>query len=212
MSTVLILGSSGSGKSTSMRALNPETTFVINCLNKQLPFRHGCSLYNEDKKNYIATDRASKIVKCIEAVNERLPHIDTLVIDDITFVMCNEYMRRCQEQKFSKFVDMGANMFAIMDTCTNTRPDLICYLLSHTEVGEDGIIGARTVGKMTNDYVGLGERATVVLHAKVMEGEYQFLTQHDGVSYAKSPIGMFEAQYIPNDLAFVNEAIKVYNQ
>jgi ABC-type transporter Mla maintaining outer membrane lipid asymmetry ATPase subunit MlaF len=172
MSTVLILGSSGTGKSTSFRTLDPKSTFIINVLSKPLPFRGGAKLYNDEQKNYAETDRASTIVKYIEAINQRRPEITTLIIDDITFVMNNEYMRRCQEKHFTKFVDMGANMFGIMDACAATRPDLICYLTSHTEVGMDGMIIPRTVGRMTNDYVGLGERVTVSLHSRVIDGEY----------------------------------------
>lgn len=210
--TVLLLGPSGSGKSTSFRNLDPKATFIINVLNKQLPFRGSKKLYNDENKNYVETDRASKIVKYIQAVNDRLPEITTLIIDDLTFVMNNEYMRRCQERKFDKFVDMGANMYDIMDMCTHTRPDLFCILVSHTEVSPDGMIIPRTVGKMTSDYVGLGERVTVALHARIIDGEHKFLTRHDGTSYAKSPCDMFEDDYIDNDLKQVIDTIKAYNE
>lgn len=40
MSTsLLILGNTGTGKSTSIETLEPETTFIIQCVNKELPFR-----------------------------------------------------------------------------------------------------------------------------------------------------------------------------
>lgn len=210
--SILILGPSGSGKSSSFRNLDPKTTFIINVLNKPLPFRGSKKLYSDDARNYVETDRASKIVKYIEAVNERRPDITTLIIDDLTFVMNNEYMRRCQERQFTKFVDMGSNMFDIMDICTNTRPDLFCFLVSHTEVSPDGMVVPRTVGKMTNDYVGLGERVTVALHARIIDGEHKFLTNHDGTSYAKSPIDMFLDNYIDNDLNQVIDIIKAYNE
>ena len=36
---VIVVGKSGSGKSTSLRNLNPKTTAVINTERKQLPFK-----------------------------------------------------------------------------------------------------------------------------------------------------------------------------
>jgi len=208
--TVLVMGPSGTGKSTSIRNLDSTETFVINILTKHLPFRGSMSMYSEENKNYIETDKASTIVKYIEAINKRRPEIKTLIIDDITFVMNNEYMRRCQERQFDKFVDMGKNMFSIMDMCSSARDDLTCYLMSHVEMSADGMIIPRTVGKMTGDYVGLGERVTVALHSKIVDGEYKFLTQHDGTSYAKSPMGMFDDLYIANDLLYVNKAINEF--
>ena len=36
---VVILGSSGNGKSSSIKSLDPKETFIINVLNKNLPFK-----------------------------------------------------------------------------------------------------------------------------------------------------------------------------
>ena len=36
---VLIIGESGTGKSTSIRTLPPKETFIINVINKPLPFK-----------------------------------------------------------------------------------------------------------------------------------------------------------------------------
>ncbi len=49
--TSLIMGESGTGKSTSIRNLNPKETFIINVLNKPLPFKGYKSNYKELTKS-----------------------------------------------------------------------------------------------------------------------------------------------------------------
>jgi len=207
---ILILGPSGTGKSTSLRNLDPETTFIINVLKKRLPFKGSSSIYSEDKGNYKETDKAATIVKYIEAISERRPEIKTLVIDDSTFIMNNEYMRRAHEKKFEKFIDMGSDMFNVMEASGSCRADLMIYVLCHVEYSPDGMVIPRTVGKMTSDYVGLGERVTIALHSCVINGEYKFLTQHNGQMYAKSDLGMFEDLHIDNDLVAVSKTINEF--
>src|SRR5437868_15062033 len=122
---VVILGESGTGKSTSLRNLDPKETFIINVLNKPLPFRGYKNSYNKDKMNFFESDEPRKIIDYLQAVNERRPEIKNIIIDDFTFIMNNEYMRRCKEKTFDKFTDMGSNMFHIMDFAKSFRSDLI---------------------------------------------------------------------------------------
>jgi hypothetical protein len=207
---VVILGESGTGKSTSLRNLNPDETFIINVLNKPLPFRGYKKMYNEENKNFLDTDDYRRIMPYLKAINERRPDIKSIVIDDFSFLMNNEFMHRCREKGYDKFTDMGSNVFNIMDICQNFRDDLYCYLLCHTEKDHAGMIKPKTVGKMTADYVGLAERSTIVLHTQIVDGHYSFLTQNDGLHVAKTPMGMFEEVYIDNDLQKVRNIIDEY--
>jgi hypothetical protein len=207
---ILIIGESGTGKSSSIRTLNPAETFIINVLNKPLPFRGYKKQYNVDNKNYLESDKYSEIISYIIAINERRPDIKSIIIDDFSFLMNNEFMRRCREKSFDKFVDMGSNMFEIMDLCQKLKSDIDCFITCHTEKDHAGIIKPKTVGKMTSDYVGLAERVSIVLHTQIIDRQYKFLTQNDGISMAKSPMGMFDELQINNDLNFVKESIKNY--
>lgn len=207
---IVLLGESGTGKSTSMRNLDPESTYIINVLNKPLPFKGYKKLYNTERKNYIETDRYQKIVALLKAVNEKAEHIKTIIIDDFSFLMNNEFMRRCREKGFDKFTEMGASMFEIMEVCKDFRPDLYCFIMCHTEKDHAGIIKPKTVGKMTADYVGIAERVSIVLHSQVIDMQYKFLTQNDGLHVAKSPMGMFDNMYIDNDLAEIRSTIEQY--
>lgn len=207
---VVILGESGTGKSTSIRNLNPNETFIVNVLNKPLPFRAYKKSYNNEKKNLLESDDYRKINMYMSAINERRSDIKTIIIDDFTFLMNNEFMRRCREKSFDKFTEMGSNMFNILETCKNFRNDLICFIMCHTEKDHAGVIKPKTVGKMTADYVGISERVSIVLHSQIIDRQYKFLTQHDGVCVAKSPMGMFDDLHIDNDLQLIKEKIMDY--
>jgi hypothetical protein len=207
---IVVLGESGTGKSTSMRNLDPKETYVINVLSKPLPFRGYKKVYNEESLNFLESDDYRMINQYLIAINERRPDIKTVVIDDFSFLMNNEFMRRCREKTFDKFTEMASNMFTILETCKNFRTDLFCFIMCHTEKDHAGVIKPKTVGKMTADYVGISERVSIVLHSQIVDRQYKFLTQHDGTSVAKSPISMFEEMYIDNDLAVIRETISEY--
>ncbi len=207
---IVVLGESGTGKSTSFRILPSNETFIINVLSKPLPFRGYKKLYNDENKNYLESDDYHEIMKYLSAINDRRPEIKNIVIDDFSFLMNNEFMRRCREPGFAKYSDMGVNMFSIMDKCKSLRDDLDCFIMCHTEKDHAGIIKPKTVGKMTADYVGIAERVSIVLHTQVIDGQYKFLTQFDGISLAKSPMGLFDSLYIDNDLQSVKEHITAY--
>jgi hypothetical protein len=207
---IVILGESGTGKSTSYRHLNPKETFIINVLNKPLPFRGYKKHYNLESKNYLESDKYPEILKYLAAINERRLDIKTIIIDDFSFLMNNEFMRRCRERGFDKFTEMSVNMFEILELCKNFRPDLYCFIMCHTEKDHTGIIKPKTVGKMTGDYVGIAERVSIVLHSQIIDMQYKFLTQNDGVCVAKSPMGMFSELYIDNDLCDIRQKIDSY--
>lgn len=207
---ILVLGESGTGKSTSIRTLNPEQTFILNVLHKPLPFRGYRNLYSEEKKNYLDSDEYSKIIGYVKAINERRLEIKSIIIDDFSFLMSNQYMRRCREKNFDKFVDIGANAFELLDYCKSLREDLCIFIMCHTDQDHAGMIKPKTVGKMVSEHVCLGERVTICLHSQVIDGQYKFLTNHNGVHFAKSPHQMFDDLYIDNDLQYVKEKMQEY--
>ena len=136
---IVILGESGTGKSTAMRNLDPKETFVINVLSKPLPFRGYKKNYNTENKNYLESDQYSVILSWLDSINKKASHIKTIIIDDFSFLMNNEFMRRCREVGYGKFTEMGLNMFEILDICKSFRPDLYCYVMCHTEKDHSGM-------------------------------------------------------------------------
>lgn len=51
-----VVGDSGTGKSTSISTLDPKTTYLINVLRKDLPFKGSRTLYSLENKNLAETE------------------------------------------------------------------------------------------------------------------------------------------------------------
>lgn len=214
---VLILGESGTGKSTSLRELNPAETFIINVVNKPLPFRGSKLKYTRfssetNAGNSYATDSPVTIRKLIGYINNNMPHIKTLIIDDFGYTISNAFMRKATQKGYEKFSELGADTFQILDCIADLREDLCAVVIMHTDIDTNGKYKPRTIGKMIDQYICIEGKFTIVLHALVNDGNYQFLTNNDGQHMAKSPLGMFSEQYIDNDLNYVLQQITDYNQ
>lgn len=222
--TILIIGQSGSGKSTSARTLDPNSTFIINVLDKPLPFRSFKKDYSmvtavkDDTGNktgvttgnYYAADDWSLVVKCIEMVNKTRPDITTLIIDDWQYILAYEFIRRVSEKGYDKFSDLASHGWQTINACTNTRADLTCFILAHSDLDSTGFAKCKTIGKLLEEKITIEGLFTTVLHSRVVDGNYYFQTNYDGEYLAKSPMGMFEEMFIPNDLASVKKAIENY--
>lgn len=213
--TILIIGESGSGKSTSIRNLNPLETVIINVLDKPLPFKgfkkNYIKMATEDKKvNYFATDEANKIKQAIDKVNQSRPEVKNIIIDDFQYIMANEFMRRALERGFDKFSEIGQKTWDLIKHISQGREDINCFILSHSDTDQSGKIKCKTIGKMLDDKICVEGMFTIVLHALTSDNKYKFLTQNDGTHLAKSPLGMFKEKYIDNDLLEINKAINDY--
>jgi hypothetical protein len=214
--TVLIIGRSGSGKSSSLRNLDPKSTFIISVLDKPLPFKGYKKLYKpiagwDDKDgNYLATDDWQRIIKCIQMIHQKRPEIMTLIIDDIQYVLANEFMRRSGERGFDKYSEMGMHYWSIINAAMSCRSNLLSFFLSHNEIDGNGQSKVKTIGKMLDEKITIEGLFTTVLHTLVNDDEYFFLTQSDGIHNAKSPLGMFTEKLIENDLSIVIKKLNEY--
>jgi hypothetical protein len=210
----LIMGESGTGKSTSIRNLNPAETFIINVLDKPLPFKGFKNSYikltKENNGNYYASDDHRAILKVIHYINEKRPDIKNVVIDDFQYVMANEYMRRAKERGFDKFTEIGQSAWGIIINIALCRDDLFFFILSHTENDASGKVKCKTIGKMIDNTITFEGMFTVVLHSMITDGKYKFLAQNDGIHIAKSPMGMFEDLLLDNDLLSIKEKMTEY--
>jgi hypothetical protein len=214
--TILVIGPSGSGKSTSIRNLDPTSTFIISVLDKPLPFKGFKNRYKplkgwDDKEgNYLVADDWQRIMKAIQMVNLSRPDITTLILDDAHFIMANEFMRRACEKGYDRFTEIGQHMWMVMTAITMTRESLTCFVLSHNEIDNTGVSKPKTVGKLLDDKITLEAMVTVSLHTILKDDDYCFLTQYNGTHIAKSPMGLFEDLFIPNDLVYVKQQVENY--
>lgn len=213
MATVLcIMGESGSGKTTSCRNLDPKTTYYIDCDRKGLSWRGWKEQYNEKNKNYLKCDDVNIVRQYILAVGEKSKTVKTIVIDTINGLMVADEMRRAKEKGYDKWVDLATCVWDLIIACHNLREDLTIIFTAHTqtEVDDGGYRFTRiqTSGKKLNKIV-LESKFTTVLMSKCVDGEYLFET-HANNSTAKTPMGAFEEDEIPNDIVKVIEILKEY--
>lgn len=216
-----IIGPSGEGKSTSIRTLDPKETLIIGVASKELPFKGAEKLYNKESKNYVEISTSTEICSIMKNVSEKAAHIKNIVIDDSTYVMSFEFMKRATETGYTKFSQIGQNFLTILQTARQLRSDMKTFIISHSEPLTDGedIISykIKTIGKILDSNINLEGLFTVVLYTHTEEDKdgnisYNFVTNKWKKFPAKSPMGMFDKTLIPNDLQLVSETVdKYYN-
>ena len=219
----MILGKSGTGKSTSIKTLDPKETVVINVLKKRLPFKGSNSLYNTDNKNMFDIDSYDTIINYLQSINDKAKHVKNIIIDDMTYVLRKEYFKTAKITGFNKFVDMAAHFQNIISTAENMRNDLNVFFVMHSEeiVSDNVIVGYKpsTIGKLIDSSYNPVEVVPMVLYSAIKYDDkgnaaYGFYTHRcmEGTIEipAKSPADMFEEDFIPNDLGVVAKAMKEY--
>lgn len=204
----LILGQSGTGKSTSLRNLNPADCLLIKAIKKPLPFPSDAwKPANKANPNgsVCVTDKAPSICQLIMNSTKSI-----IIVDDFQYVMANEFMRRSAERGFDKFTEIGKNAWDIFNTASQAADHKRVYLLSHTEESESGKTKIKTIGKMLDEKVTLEGMVTICLQTAIINDQHIFMTKNNGHNTVKSPMGLFESEHIENDLAMVDAAICTY--
>lgn len=193
---VMILGGSGSGKSTSMRNFDPEEVGVFNVASKPLPFRK--KLKKVDGAGY------AQIINGMQ----KSP-LKKFVIDDSQYLLCFEMFNKAKETGYQKFTDMALNFYNLIQFIIKVLPeDVIVYFLHHTEEVE-GRVKAKTIGKMLDEKLTVEGLFSIVLLCQTDGMKHTFITQSDGYTTAKSPMEMFPLE-IDNDLKLVDNTIREY--
>lgn len=195
---VLVLGESGSGKSTSLRNFEPNDISVFCVAGKPLPFRK--RLPQKSTADY------NEIMTMINGSGKK-----AFVIDDSQYLMCFEAFAKAKDAGYGKYTDMALHFYNLVQfVIWNTAPDVIVYFLHHTEQdGNTGKIKAKTLGKMLDNQLTLEGLFSIVLHCWTDGKKHVFQTQSDGVVTAKSPMEMFPLE-MDNDLKMVDQTIRNY--
>ncbi|PIT55401.1 AAA family ATPase [Snodgrassella alvi] len=217
--TTFVLGDSGTGKSTSLRNLDPKTSFLIQIRQKPLPFKSKEWCQREKREddtwtdgNIFVSDNSDKIVRILR----RLPdHVKTIIIDDFQYLMSNEFMRSVTDELqgnavFHKYNCLAKNAYEVIDAATSCPTDKRIYIMAHTQTDEMGRTSIKTIGKLLDEKIVLEGMVTIVLRTQVINGNYLFSTHNNGNDTVKTPIDMFERDLIGNDLNEVDTVICDY--
>lgn len=206
----LILGKSGTGKSTSLRNLDPANTLLIQVIRKPLPFKgKGWARFDREAcpdGNIVVADNWEAIIKIMRGTKRKV-----IVIDDFQYLLANEFMRRTDERGFDKFTDIAKHAWEVMSAASDLPPDVRVYLLSHLEENEaTGAMKMKTIGKLLDEKITPEGLVTIVLRTAVEDGKYLFVTKNNGMDTTKSPMGLFDSDKVENDLSAVDAAISDY--
>lgn len=219
---ILVMGKTKSGKSTAIKNLDPVKTYIINPLDKDLPFKGGRSLYSREKKNIKAVNNWKEVVNILNALPKASPEVDTVIIDDIRHIMEAEFIERALEIGYGKFTQLGQHMIEVFKAAKGFKDNNSnVYMLFHTDdvYNDKNLVTykAKLVGKLVEEHFDPMELVTISLVTCINMDEdkiqYQFATNRtnfNGVEIpAGSPEGMFDL-FIPNDYDYVNKKIKEY--
>lgn len=229
--TLAIVGESGTGKSTSLRNLNPEETFIISTTGKPLPFRGWRKKYtpftvtktddggSKISGNYYVSSNWENILKMLKIINKNMPHIKQIIIDDFQYVLSYEFVDRATEVGYTKFSELAQHAMEILRYAEQMREDCKMIFLTHSENVGDAMnpkYVIKTVGKLLAEKVTLEGLFTYIFFTKVSEGEdgkmkYSLITNTDGQCVAKTPLEMFDELEIDNDLDAIIKVIDEYN-
>ncbi len=201
---VLIIGKSGSGKSTSLRNFDENELALINVIKKPLPFK-------KKFKSTINTDDYATIMKNIFKTEKKI-----IVIDDAGYLITNQFMNKHSSSGsgngvFNLYNEIGDCFWTLIEFIKNKLDDdKIVYFIMHEEKTDAGDIKPKTIGKLLDDKICVEGMFTIALRCMVDNNKHYFKTQSDGYDIAKTPMGMFENAEIDNDLKMVDKTIREY--
>lgn len=211
---IAIMGESGAGKTTSLRNLDPKTTFIIDADRKGLSWRGWKKQYNNANKNYVQTSDVGLINVFLKRLDKDLAHIKVFIIDTLNGIMIDDEMKRMNDKGFDKWRDLAACVWNLVSQSHLLRDDLTVVCTTHSQTDRDDsgyyFTHMKTSGKKLDKIV-LESKFTTVLLAKAVDGKYIFETQANH-STAKSPMGCFKDMEIPNDIVNVIETLKAYEE
>jgi len=227
--TIAIMGISGSGKTTSLRTLDPETTFYIDCDGKGLTWKGWKDQYNKEKGNYYKTNYPQLVERwliwldgkqrddsgsLVEAKNKEGLKFKVVVIDTLNALMIAEEQRQMKNRGYDKWSDLAANIWNILELSLTLRDDLTVVFTAHTETVSDdnGIVETHIVtsGRKLRKMVPESKINTVLLAEIDDEGNHVFVTKRQNTTAKGGYIDAFSEDVMPNDLAAVIETLNEF--
>ena len=219
----MILGKSGTGKSTSIKGLDSKETVVINVLGKRLPFKGSNALYNKENKNLFQRESYTDIISLVQNISDKATNVKNIILDDFIYVMRKEYFSRARETGYNKYTELAQHFQQIISTCEKLREDLNVFMILHSEdiQSDKTTTGYKvsTVGNLVDNCYNPLEVVPMVLYSSVKyddkgNTQYGFYTHRckEGVVEipAKTPDEMFDEDFIPNDLGYVVKKMNEY--
>ena len=224
MANIIALGGfSGSGKSTSLKYLDPTETFIISCTNKQLQIPGFRKKYpkveivnNKLVGNWYVSNDYAKIQNVLKLVDKCRPEIRVLVIDDANYCLSNEIMSNALTKGFEKFTTQAKNYYDLINNSQNLRDDLTVVFISHIindGSEDDPKLKLYSSGKMLDKTVNIDGLFSYILYTEKVVDEndevhYYFRTKTNGNDTCRSVAGCFPDKLIEPNMKAVLDRIR----
>lgn len=211
---VLVVGRSGSGKSSSLHNFQRGEVGVFECIGKPLPFRRNLDVVNLARDRSGAKPSPAAQYKTIIS-SLRKNRRRAYVIDDATYLPQMENMFRANEPGYGKFVDIAQHFTSLLDAATATDEDTITYIFCHPAYDDQGRERINLPGKMVEEKIIPEGMVPVYVDCEVRDGAYLFVTKNDGFNLAKAPFDFDTGERalpeeMPNDLKAVDTALRAF--
>ena len=194
---VLLIGQSGSGKSTSLRNFKGDEVAVVNVLGKPLPFKSDIKAGKCDDYN--------QILNAIKNTTKK-----TIVIDDANYLITNEFMNKSSVKGYDKYNELANNFWNLINGIKSIEGGKTVYLIMHEDTDENGNVKPKTIGKLLDDKVNIQGMFTICIRAMFDNGNYIFRLKTNGQDCVKTPFGMFEEDTMENDLKQFDKVVREY--
>lgn len=194
---ILLIGKSGSGKSTSLRNFKKDEVAVINVLGKPLPFRSDIKA--------VKLDDYDNILNQIKMTKK-----DVIVIDDANYLITNEFMEKSSIRGYDKYNEIANHFFELINGIKNIEGGKTVYLIMHEDTDEEGNVKPKTIGKLLDDKVNIQGMFTICIRAMYENGKYVFRLKTNGQDCVKTPFGMFDTDEMDNDLKAFDSVVREY--
>lgn len=194
---VLLIGQSGSGKSTSLRNFKSEEVAVVNVLGKPLPFKSDIKAGK--------CDDYGKILNAIANTEKK-----TIVIDDANYLITNEFMNKSSVKGYDKYNELANNFWNLINGIKSIEGGKTVYLIMHEDTDENGYVKPKTIGKLLDDKVNIQGMFTICIRSMFDNGNYIFRLKTNGQDCVKTPFGMFENDTMENDLKEFDKIVREY--
>lgn len=223
---ICLAGLSNSGKSTSLRTLDPKSTFIISCTNKQLQIPGFRKKYpkvevKEGKLvgNWLVSNNYAQIEKILKAVNKTRPDIKVIILDDINYLLSNETFENAQTKGYEKFTILAKNYYDLITDCQLLNDNLTVVVISHIEnfgTDLDPQFRLWTTGRMLTNQINLDGMFSYIIYSERYidddddEVHYRFRTRTDGNDTCRSVAGCFTEKYVEPDMKAIIDRINEF--
>ncbi len=210
-----------------IKGLPVGETYVISSTSKPLPFRNSEEIYKPtysydtmQNGNRLCSDGADTTAAALWFLLDS--PFKNIVVDDINYYMQDWYMANALAKGWDAPKQIGFFMGKIFDAIEALdKAGKNIYVMAHPEFVStmDGRqeVKMKTTGKMVDEYVTPSGKFDLVL---LGDSKYDALTKRVIKQYqtneneyykgVKSPIGMIDELFVPNDLGPINDAVNAF--